>query len=176
LLTVIGASNELPETEALQAFKDRFMFRLWIDTLKGDKLKQLIKIASVTTSEEKQYRGLHLTWEMVVMIYLIAQNEVKMESESQAMMYTLMTRYMDQYELSQRRITKMIETLKVATLLNGRKSIKAIDLALIPYMVALKKDDLIGAKDIFIEVYLRNYNGKLPNWRDNIWLIDDKRV
>ena len=140
LISVIGASNELPEGEELAALADRFLLRLHVGRVSSDGFKGLLELrgqaAPVITADLK-----------------ITQAELEMlqhQAESVVMpqeMITLLCSLREKCDaekiyVSDRRWRKIVKLLQVSALTNGRTEVTRWDAWLLQHCLWENPEDL----------------------------------
>ncbi|PKO83457.1 MAG: AAA family ATPase [Betaproteobacteria bacterium HGW-Betaproteobacteria-11] len=125
LISVIGASNEVPQDEALAAFHDRFLLRLAIEPVSDDGFRELLQLASVAT------RAL-ATAEQIgrdeLCQFIAAIDEVALPNDLVDLLTQLRSHLQaQQIRVSDRRWHKIVRLLKTSALSNGRPSVNLWD-------------------------------------------------
>jgi MoxR-like ATPase len=138
LVSVVGASNEVPADEALQAFFDRFLLRVPVAPVSDAGFADLLTLRDeraavaepVTTAERSAV--------------LLAADAVTM---SQAALQALaaLRAWLGEQALAQpsdRRWRQLVRLLRVAAAAEGRIEVDELDLWLVPYVVAAAPEHL----------------------------------
>lgn len=125
LISVIGASNEMPQDEALAAFHDRFLLRLAVEPVSDAGFRELLQLKTgdqrLLAEEDKISRD--TLCEFIAAIDDIALPEAIVD---------LLTRLRvhlgaQQIRVSDRRWHKIVRLLKASALSNGRHSVTLWD-------------------------------------------------
>eukprot|EP00889_Picochlorum_renovo_P000748 jgi/Picre1/27778/NNA_000742.t1 len=121
LLCLVGASNELPESEELDALYDRFLIRKSVDQVSKGQLADLARLASgaieaVDISDE--------------MIDLLTELRNYLQDKCEPPIY-----------VSDRRFMKAVNLMQVAAYADGRSHVSESDCLLLEYVMGNKPDD-----------------------------------
>jgi MoxR-like ATPase len=132
LISVIGATNEVPADEVAEAFFDRFLVRLPVAPVSADGFRQLLDVgadvalppfAALDASDRQRIRE--------------AAQRVALSDETAALLLELRTRLLaDEVYVSDRRWVKIVWLLKTAAATEGRAAIARWDLWLLPWCVS----------------------------------------
>jgi MoxR-like ATPase len=137
LVSVIGASNELPADESLLAFFDRFLLRVPVAPVSDDAFAALLRLeggrpAAVADHITAAERG----------AITAAAAGVELGDDAVAGMVALRAHLAEGGRvLSDRRWRQWTALLKVAAACEGRPRVDALDLWLAPYVAASSPDD-----------------------------------
>ena len=130
LRSVVGASNELPREPELMALYDRFIVRLGVGRLNDDDLLRMLSIQTATAGlNSTELAAYQLTAADLETIKDAAIN-VKVPEEIDQLLVSLRTACAGQnppIDISERRLLKMRELLKVAAVTAGRDEIALVD-------------------------------------------------
>lgn len=130
LRSVVGASNELPREPELMALYDRFIVRLGVGRLNDDDLLRMLSIQTATAGlNSTELAAYQLTAADLATIKDAAIN-VKVPEEIDQLLVSLRTACAGQnppIDVSERRLLKMRELLKVAAVTAGRDEIALVD-------------------------------------------------
>lgn len=125
LISVIGASNEVPQDEALAAFHDRFLLRLAIDPVSDSGFRELLQLknGSQRMLAEEDKIGRNTLCDFIAAIDDVALPEaiVDLLTRLRAHLGT------QQIRVSDRRWHKIVRLLKASALSNGRHSVTLWD-------------------------------------------------
>ena len=116
LIAVIGASNELPEGEELDALYDRFLLRYEVGAVSSEGFGALLDLDDENRPLEQ---GLHLTPELLSELQAEAR-AIPLGGEMRRLLSDLRAHLTEQGRyLSDRRWRKVVKLLQVAALTNG---------------------------------------------------------
>jgi MoxR-like ATPase len=132
LVSVVGASNEVPADEALQAFHDRFLVRLPIAPVSDEAFEDLLRLpdlppAPVTQPIDAAERA------------AIRQTAARVPLGTEAVeALQRLRRTLDEarHGLSDRRWRQLVGLMRTAAATEGRAQVDAFDLWLVPYVAA----------------------------------------
>ena len=130
LISVVAASNELPEGEELNALYDRFMLRCYVDQVSDDSFVELLQLDNQKCSPDLDIR---LREDDLVEVQELAQ-KVKLSSA----VILLMQEYRDflkekEIYVSDRRWRKVVKLLRVSAFTNGQSEVSLYDAWLLPH-------------------------------------------
>ncbi len=134
LVCVVGATNEVPTDEALQAFYDRFLLRVPVQPVGDASFDALLGLAG---GDEVAITG-GVTREELHAI-AAARDAVALPTEVLAALGALRAWLRTQQPplgVSDRRWRQLAQLLRVQALTEGRGSVDALDLWLLPFVVA----------------------------------------
>jgi MoxR-like ATPase len=160
LISLIGASNELPTTEELDALFDRFLIRFYLNYVSDDHFKDLLRY-------EHKYDPI-LSYEKISFEELKRiQDESKELLIHDSTRKTLKQIKVDlaekKIDISDRRWMKILHILKVAAYCQGQHQILVTDLYLLPWMLWKTQDDF----KIVTEIVSQNIEASLNFDNDN---------
>jgi len=137
LVSVVGASNELPADEALQAFFDRFLLRVPVAPVGDDSFAALLQMVAAPPSGEAPF----IATERQALAQAAAAVRLGDEALAAcaALRQHLATR---QLPVSDRRWRQWVGLMRVAAAGEGRAEVDALDLWLAPYVVATQAADV----------------------------------
>ena len=125
LIAVIGASNELPDSEELNALFDRFLLRLHVGSVSKDAFPSLIGLRGHATPDVPE--ALKLTDADVVAIQAAAE-KVEVPNDVVALLCALRDWCgAESIPVSDRRWRKIVKLLQVSALTNGRETVSIWD-------------------------------------------------
>jgi MoxR-like ATPase len=131
LKCVIGASNELPESEELDALLDRFLLRAQVNPVSDDGLLQLLSQLGSTLSPTK----LEIAGDLAHLITDISASidKVAMDQNICVLIQKLRTFVRDELNvyISDRRLVKASRLLRVCAATHGRSQVDLIDCLLL---------------------------------------------
>ena len=148
LLTCIGASNEFPDSEELDALFDRFLIRKCVDTVSDDKITDLIKLADRSSArriDEASDDSALLSGKMLATIDDRMNEGVSVPLEVVELIKKVRIFLREECDtsVSDRRLLKAIYALKVSAVSNGRKSVSLLDCLLLQHIFWSKADDRV---------------------------------
>lgn len=131
LISVIGASNELPEEANLSALYDRFLFRQYVEPVSKSGFKQLLGLSTADdelTVEQLSHEELHY----------IQQHSKKIELSAEAMQFLIELRKWcaeNQIQVSDRRWRKIASMLRVSAFTNEQSQVTIWDCWLVQHCI-----------------------------------------
>lgn len=160
LVSVVGASNEVPSDEALLAFYDRFLLRVPVAPVSDAAFADLLQLSESATTpvaalSAAQRSDLLVRSERVVLSPAVLQALAALRA-------WLAARAMA--PPSDRRWRQLARLLRVAAAAEGRDEVDELDLWLLPYAVAAQPTQVEAVSDWFMREVLR-----LPQ-HDGSWL------
>lgn len=132
LKTVIAASNELPEQSELQALYDRFLLRHYVDYLDGGDTARLFDVPAMPV--------IPLEYQLTAQDLATIKDEARYVSCPEPVQQLILTIWQNHKKafaddagesLSDRRLVKVINLLKVSAASNGRASVDYSDVLLL---------------------------------------------
>lgn len=174
LKTVIGASNELPLGESeLRALYDRFLMRLKVNYISDDSIEEIFKINKqdfslsddLKLSDDEIYyiksksKHIEIPEKIIQLIKDIREDYKEAFNENR-----------DEI-LSDRKLIKIIDLLKVSAVTNERKKVNISDLLLLKYCLWNNPDNLNKINSIIIQ-NLKKYSHQS---KANKQLIEDQK-
>jgi len=138
LISVIGASNELPEDGNLSALYDRFLFRQYVDPVSKSGFKQLLTMQSI---------GDELSVEQLSCDELkyIQQHAKKVELSAEALQFLMELRKWcaeNQIQVSDRRWRKIVGMLQVSAFTNSQSQVTIWDCWLVQHCIWEKPEQI----------------------------------
>jgi len=154
LKCVIGASNELPDSEELDALLDRFLLRSYVTSVSDEGLMEILSTQLLSTSEPDVDSNISESLDEVVADISSKLNDVSIDQNISILIRDIRSFLRDQLGIyvSDRRLVKSARLLKVVAISNGRDRVDYIDCLLLQHVL-----------------------WQLPNHRDGIreWLLDN---
>ena len=162
LLIVVGASNELPDDDNLDALYDRFLFRKIIQPISDDNLSNLLTIGRSSDTYDNDndndnnddnnqssklsfQKSILLTNEFLKNIQQKSQF-ITVSNEIIIFLRNLRKYLRDEIEssiyISDRRLVKAMKTLRISAFTNGRSYVSMMDCLLLRYMLWDNFDDI----------------------------------
>jgi MoxR-like ATPase len=149
LISVIGASNEVPGDEALLAFFDRFLVRVPVQPVSDAAFDTLLTLAPPTGDDDKQAAPLGAADRAAVRA---AREQVALGADALAALHALRAWLAARGEaVSDRRWRQFVALLRTAAVTDGRQTVDALDLWLAAYVVAHEPADAGAVQDWFVE-------------------------
>jgi MoxR-like ATPase len=138
LICVVGATNEVPQEESLQAFHDRFLLRVPVAAVGDDAFNALLDLdpgdGSVVAAP--------LARESVLALQA-AREAVVLSDEVRAALHALRAHVAAQgIRVSDRRWRQLVQLLRVQAASRGSARVEALDLWLVPYATAEKPEQV----------------------------------
>ncbi|MGY0194890.1 AAA family ATPase [Leptothrix sp. BB-4] len=132
LVSVVGATNEVPTEEALLAFHDRFLVRVPVEPVSDDSFGALLRLSPAARAPIAQ------AWQPAEIDALIAARErVSLPDAVLAHLADLRPRLREwDIAVSDRRWRQVAGLLRSAALTEGRDAVDTLDLWLLPYTLA----------------------------------------
>lgn len=139
LIAVVGASNELPEGDELDALFDRFLLRLHVGPVSADAFPSLLRLRGQAVPEVPAH--LKLTTADLVAIQQTAE-EVEVTSDVEVMLCTLRDWCTaEKMPVSDRRWRKIVKLLQVSAFTNGRAKVSVWDCWLLQHCLWGKPEE-----------------------------------
>ncbi len=146
LVSVIGASNEVPADEALRAFYDRFLLRVPVAAVSDSSFEALLRLPDDTAAElqpltRAELSALHGARERIALPDVVLQ-------QLHALRALVAQRGI---AVSDRRWRQLIGLMRTAALSEGRHALDAWDLWLAPYALAAEPAQVAPLQQWFVE-------------------------
>ena len=156
LLCLVGASNELPESEELDALYDRFLIRRTVGQVSSQGLRDLARLASSgTTTRQFHTDEAPLSLEDFLSCRDRAIASVEVPDRVVDLLVQLREHLQDKCEppvyVSDRRFTKCVTFLQVAAFANGAKEVSVYDCLLLQFVLGQRKEDGDKVLDFVLE-------------------------
>ncbi|MEG2444838.1 MAG: AAA family ATPase [Acinetobacter sp.] len=138
LISVIGASNELPEDGNLSALYDRFLFRQYVEPVSKSGFKQLLTMQSIDDELSVE----QLSYDE---IKYIQQHAKKVELSAEALQFLMELRKWcaeNQIQVSDRRWRKIVSMLQVSAYTNGQSQVTIWDCWLVQHCIWEKPEQI----------------------------------
>ncbi len=153
LISVIGATNEVPQDEALMAFYDRFLVRVPVAPVSDASFAQLLALrpapAAPAPGTDEVPAAPPITREELGH-WLATRDAVPLASAVVPQLQALRVFCAGQgLVVSDRRWRQLIGLLRTAALTEGRSEVDALDLWLVPYLIATQPAQAAGLQDWF---------------------------
>jgi len=144
LVSVVGASNEVPADEALVAFYDRFLLRVPIVAVSDAAFTALLTLPGGAAPAPAQ--PISAAERAAV---LSARDAVVLADDALAALRSLRT-WLAEAAPSDRRWRQLVGLLRVAALTEGRAEVDALDLWLAPYVMAAEPAQAAAVERWFV--------------------------
>lgn len=138
LISVIGASNELPEDGNLSALYDRFLFRQYVEPVSKSGFKQLLTMKA----SEEELSVEQLSYDE---LKYIQQHAKKVELSAEALQFLMELRRWcaeNQIQVSDRRWRKIVGMLQVSAFTNGQSQVTIWDCWLVQHCIWEKPEQI----------------------------------
>jgi MoxR-like ATPase len=147
LVSVVGASNEVPDDEALLAFYDRFLLRVPVVPVSDAAFHALLTLPTAAATLPAQ----PITSAERAAI-LVARDAIPLADDALAALRSLRTWLAagDGSAPSDRRWRQLVGLLRVAAASEGRPCVDALDLWLAPYVMATEPGAAAGIERWFV--------------------------
>ena len=162
LISVIGATNEVPQDEALMAFYDRFLVRVPVAAVSDASFEQLLALrpaqalaepgagAGAGAGADKAPAAAPITRDELGR-WLAERDGVALAPEVMPHLQALRAYCAGQaVAVSDRRWRQLVGLLRTAALSGGRTQVDAIDLWAVPYLLASHPAQVAGLQDWFV--------------------------
>ena len=147
LVSVIGATNEVPTDEALQAFYDRFLIRVPVAAVADASFDALLDLAPASSGD-----ALALTPAMLDAVRQ-ASVSVTLGPAARAALHSLRAQLPALgITVSDRRWRQLVQLLRTQALCSGRRTVLPVDLWLLPYTVADQPPQVQGLQAWVVDV------------------------
>lgn len=164
LISVIGASNELPEDGNLSALYDRFLFRQYVEPVSKSGFKQLLTMQST----EHELSVEQLSYDE---LKYIQQHAKKTELSAEVLQFLMELRKWcaeNQIQVSDRRWRKIVGMLQVSAYTNGQSQVTIWDCWLVQHCLWEKPEQI----ELVAGMY-EQYCGKLVVNLQNLLTVVD---
>jgi MoxR-like ATPase len=148
LISVVAASNELPEGEELDALYDRFMLRSFVDPVSDDSFTDLLTLGNETCDPDLSTR---LKVEDLEEVQKLAE-KVDLTADVIALCNEF-RRYLQQEDIyvSDRRWRKLVKLMKVSAFTSGFNEVSNYDAWILPHCLWQKPEQLAGLQQVYEE-------------------------
>ena len=148
LISVVGATNEVPAEEALMAFYDRFLVRVPVTAVSDSAFAALLALGSARAAAHAA--GAFGIGREALAGWLAQREGVALPAAVVAHLQALRGHSASLgIVVSDRRWRQLVGLLRSAALTEGRTAVDAFDLWLVPYVVAQHPDQLAPLQDWF---------------------------
>ena len=143
LLTVVGASNELPDSEELEALYDRFLFRKTVSSVSDKSIFELLSLRS-RDDDVIESNKVFLD-ENVLDIILQAENDVEIPQYILNLLRNVRMYLRDEADpstpVSDRRLIKIARMLRISAATNNRNIVAIQDCLLLKHVLWYAPED-----------------------------------
>lgn len=148
LISVVGATNEVPVEEALMAFYDRFLVRVPVAAVSDAAFADLLALGPARAAADPA--GALGIGREALAAWLAQREGVALPAAVVAHLQALRTQAASLgIAVSDRRWRQLVGLLRSAALTEGRAAVDALDLWLVPYVVAQHPEQLVPLQDWF---------------------------
>lgn len=148
LISVVAASNELPEGDELDALYDRFMLRSFVHPVSDESFESLLTLSSATCDPDLETR---LKIEDLAEVQRLAD---KVELTSGVIeLCNEFRRYLQQENIyvSDRRWRKLVKLMKVSAFTSGFNQVSNYDAWILPHCLWQQPEQLDGLQQVYKE-------------------------
>ena len=139
LLCLVAASNELPESEELDALYDRFLLRFHVSQVSEAGLRGLLQLATAPPSAAPPPALLQLDAKVLAEIRATSLASVSLPDEIVDLLCELRTWLQEECEppvyVSDRRLVKAVAMLRVSAFTCGRREVSEADALLLEHVL-----------------------------------------
>lgn len=148
LISVVAASNELPQGEELDALYDRFMLRSFVHPVSDGSFKSLLTLGNETCDPDLATR---LKIEDLTEVQQLA-DKVELTQDVIGLCYEF-RRHLQQENIyvSDRRWRKLIKLMKVSAFTSGFNQVSNYDAWILPHCLWQKPEQLEGLQQVYKE-------------------------
>jgi MoxR-like ATPase len=145
LISVVGATNEVPAEEALMAFHDRFLVRVPVAGVSDAAFNELLTLVPADAAPAGPIDGQTLR-ELIA-----TRDRVALPDDVLAALSALRAFVQSQgITVSDRRWRQLVGLLRSAALTEGRAAVDRFDLWLVPYVLAAQPAQVPALQDWFV--------------------------
>lgn len=148
LISVVAASNELPQGDDLGALYDRFMLRSFVGQTSENSFEALLNLKVVKNEEDSPKLSISDIEDIAV------KSEAVALSSDVTYLCKIYREYLIEHDIyvSDRRWRKIVKLLKISAFTNGQQEVSVYDAWLLPHCLWGKPEQLDG----LVEVYKAN--------------------
>jgi len=148
LISIVAASNELPEGEELNALYDRFMLRSYVGPVSDARFEDLLTLIPESCDPDLEVR-----------LQISDVNDIQRLADKVSVPVSVLALcrefkcYLEQNDIyvSDRRWRKIIKLLKVSAFTNNQNQVSVYDAWLLPHCLWEKPEQLAGLTDIYMK-------------------------
>jgi MoxR-like ATPase len=165
LRTCVGACNMLPEDPSLAAFADRFLARVFVDSVPDSRLEELLEVGWAGDAHRLEASPEPLTRELDRLS--LAAQRVSMDGVTGTLSTALRRLRSAGVSLSDRRAVRSQRLVAAAAVLDGRMSASERDLWVLP-LIATTADAQEIATDVLSEILKSATNQVVPHAAESL--------
>jgi len=164
LISVVGASNEVPSDESLTAFYDRFLIRLPVEPVSEAAFTDLLGLpeADAPVGDDALATPEPISPEQRVAWMTAARACRLSEDFLQACLRWRAALTLRSINVSDRRWRQLVGLLRVAAASEGRHTLDAADLWLAPYVTATHPKDIEALRAVWVDEILETPPAEAP--------------
>ena len=149
LISVVGATNEVPAEEALMAFHDRFLVRVPVAGVSDAAFGALLALGAPSAEPADAAEPIDAP---TLRALIAAREGVALPDEVVAALAALRGRVQAQgITVSDRRWRQLVGLLRSAALTEGRAQVEPLDLWLVPYVIAAQPAQVAALQAWFVD-------------------------
>ncbi|MGZ9899301.1 AAA family ATPase [Shewanella gaetbuli] len=146
LISVVAASNELPEGEELSALYDRFMLRSFVGPVSNKSFEDLLTLGGATCNPELEIR---LKLEDLTEVQQLSEKVLLPSSVIELCKAFKEHLQQEDIYVSDRRWRKIIKLMKVSAFTTGMNEVSNYDAWVLPHCLWNKPEELQGLKELY---------------------------
>ncbi|MGI2146949.1 AAA family ATPase [Shewanella frigidimarina] len=146
LISVVAASNELPEGEDLSALYDRFMLRSFVAPVSDDSFHSLLMLSDSVFNPELEVR---LRLDDLKEVQKLSEKVLLPSSVIELCKVFREHLQREDIYVSDRRWRKVIKLMKVSAFTAGMNEVSNYDAWILPHCLWNKPEELKGLKDVY---------------------------
>jgi MoxR-like ATPase len=146
LISVVAASNELPEGEDLSALYDRFMLRSFVAPVSNESFHSLLMLSSPAFDPELEIR---LRLEDLIEVQKLSEKVLLTPSVIELCKAFREHLQREDIYVSDRRWRKVIKLMKVSAFTAGMNEVSNYDAWILPHCLWNKPEELKGLKEVY---------------------------
>lgn len=146
LISVVAASNELPEGEELSALYDRFMLRSFVAPVSNDSFHDLLMLSGSTCDPVLEVR---LKLEDLAEVQQLSEKVLLTPSVIELCKAFREHLQREDIYVSDRRWRKVIKLMKVSAFTAGMSEVSNYDAWILPHCLWNKPEELQGLKEVY---------------------------
>jgi MoxR-like ATPase len=156
LISLVGASNEAPDDDELEALFDRFLLRRHVNPVSREARPALLELEqkpSPTDSDDSDYTDLFTETELAD-LKAIASTAVTIPPQVKQLIEDLLA-FLDEsgVYVSDRRLVKAAKMLRVAALTSGRDAVTKFDCLLLQHVFWKNPDEAEKIQEWFVDYF-----------------------
>ncbi|QGS51276.1 AAA domain-containing protein [Shewanella putrefaciens] len=160
LISVVAASNELPEGEELSALYDRFMLRSFVAPVSNESFEDLLTLGGAACDPELEIR---LKLEDLTEVQQLSEKVLLPSSVIELCKAFREHLQREDIYVSDRRWRKVIKLMKVSAFTAGMNEVSNYDAWILPHCLWNKPEELQGLKEVYEQAVA--INGEYSNDR-----------